>query len=66
MRKKEMMRWHQSSLLAATFPDAVSNLFYRTEEARWARSNISQSPIACQTFFEVFSFSSYKSRSRRP
>lgn len=55
MEKKEMMRWDQSSLLADTIPDAGSNLLsYGTEEAGWARSNMSQNPATCQTFFEVF------------
>lgn len=52
-----MMRWNQSSLLAATIPDTVSKLlFYETGKAGWAESNIYQSPATCQTFFEVFFF----------
>lgn len=53
------MTWDQSSLLAATLPDDVSHiLFYETEEAEWAGSHTYQSPITCQTFSQVFSFSS--------
>lgn len=62
------MRWDQSFLPTATFPDVVCSKSSISWDrgGRWARSNIYQNPIWARHFFEVFSFSSYNSVKKAP